>query len=446
MNPEEQTSYRITGGQELEFELPEAHELNELLSGYEVHELIARGGMGWIYRGYQPQLDRVVAIKVLRPGGDVAEEFGEHFQNEARVMARLHHTNIIGVHDFGTTPDGLLYIVMEYVEGSLLFDMIAEKRLERDGAIEVCVQVCDALQYAHSQGVVHRDIKPANILITPDWVVKIADFGLSKLFTTDGAAIGLGDEAYGTAEYVAPEVLDDNYPVDYRADIYSLGVMLYEMLTGGIPQGAFQPASVVARCDKRFDRIIATAIQPDPNARYQQATDFKAAVIAIREKPSRGAAIQRPGAVGGVAPPAGTESIRDRQMALAQMVQAQNRGNFAVWFLLILAIAGGVGAYFFVKEQEKKPRVIRVVKEVDDGKGGTKKVVEEKPKEPKKKLTPAEEAAMSVGDPDAASPDRQPAPVPEKKPEEGEPAPESGDTPEGDAAPADTDPAEVPDE
>jgi serine/threonine protein kinase len=342
--------YRVTEGDALEFDLPSVEALNAELSGYEVQEIIGIGGMGAVYRGYQPQLDRPIAVKVFRPGGDIAPEFTEHFRSEARAMARMNQTNIIAVHDFGETQSGLLYIVMEFVEGELLFDLIERGGVTIDMAVEIMRQTCDALQYAHYQGVVHRDIKPSNIIISTTGDIKIADFGLSKLNLSEGASSGLGDAAYGTAEYVAPEVMDDESEVDYRADIYSLGVLFYEMIVGQPPRGSYSWPSELVNTDPRFDHLIATAMNPDREGRYQQALDFKTTLETIVSTPNpANQPIKLAAARAAVRPMAHAGPSR-------MIVPVQTTSSLGVWLLVLIAIGGCVGGYYFVKAQEEKKK------------------------------------------------------------------------------------------
>lgn len=253
---------------------PAPEHLQAVLPQYDQWAMIACGGMGAVYKARQVSLDRPVAIKVLPP--QVAENEAEYvtrFKNEARTMARLNHAAIVSVFDFGETSDGLLYIVMEFIDGTDVFKMIhAQKKLPPEHALAITAHVCDALAYAHERSVVHRDIKPANILINMEGAVKVADFGLASMLDPSAAQ---EETTLGTPDYVAPEVLIEGATVDGRADLYAVGVMLYNMLTGKIPRGSFQTPSEITGCDKRYDAIVRKAMEPEPEQRYQSSREIR---------------------------------------------------------------------------------------------------------------------------------------------------------------------------
>ncbi|MBX7209477.1 MAG: serine/threonine protein kinase [Verrucomicrobiaceae bacterium] len=255
---------------------PTVEELNRLIPTCEILEFIDRGGMGAVYKAKQLSLNRIVAVKVLPPAlHQDKKSFADRFRREINTLAMLNHPHIVAIHDSGEAADGLLYYVMEYVDGTTLL-----RRMERGGMsprqkLAAVVEICEALQYAHDKGVIHRDIKPSNILVDSKDCVKIADFGLAKMLTTEGEASMLtatGD-AVGTPDYVAPEVINGEHPVDHRADIYSLGVMLYFMLTGHTPKGVWEPPSV-AGADRRLDDVVNRALKHDPGERFQNAMDI----------------------------------------------------------------------------------------------------------------------------------------------------------------------------
>jgi predicted Ser/Thr protein kinase len=268
---------------------PTADELGKKLPGLEILELIGQGGMGAVYRAKQRELDRVVAVKVLPvdPSGDAA--FAERFNREARALAKLCHPNIVAVYDFGRTDD-LCYFVMEYVEGVNLRRMISARTLAPRDALRIVPQVCEALQFAHDAGIVHRDIKPENILVDTGGRVKIADFGLAKLLSPTGAAADLTLTAehhvLGTPRYMAPEQIEHPADVDHRADIYSLGVVLYEMLTGELPLGRFAPPSQKVSVDVRMDDVVLRTLEKEPARRYQHASDVRTDLDTIGGSPS----------------------------------------------------------------------------------------------------------------------------------------------------------------
>src|SRR4030095_1219839 len=227
--------------------------------GYQIEALLGRGGMGAVYRARQPSLDRLVAIKLLPLEISADEEVAARFRREARALARLQHPNIIAVHDFGTTTEGHLFFVMEYFDGTDLACLLRGGKLDVAQALDVVRQTCEALQFAHAQGVVHRDIKPANVLVDRDGRVKIGDFGLAKLTgTNDLRDQTQPDTTFGTPDYTAPEQWRGQ--ADHRADIYSLGVIFYEMLTGEVPHGVFDPPSKKAAVDARLDPVVLRAV------------------------------------------------------------------------------------------------------------------------------------------------------------------------------------------
>lgn len=257
---------------------PAPHELSELLSQYEVDMLLGRGGMGAVYKGRHRTLDRVVAIKILPPEmDDIDSSYAERFKNEARAMARLSHPNIVSVYDFGETAGGLLYFVMEFIEGMDVHKMLKEHgRLQSSHVKNIIAQVCDALDYAHEMKIIHRDIKPANIMVGYDGKVKVADFGLAKITQGSDACLTQSNALLGTLHYMAPEALMLGTSVDHRADIFAVGVMLYQMLTGKLPQGMFEmPSKRVEGVDAKFDVIIAKALMEDRNKRYQTIADMR---------------------------------------------------------------------------------------------------------------------------------------------------------------------------
>src|SRR5262249_42304766 len=248
----------------------------------EILEFIGQGGMGAVYKARQPALDRLVAVKVLPPEAAGDPAFAERFAREARSLARFSHPNIVTVYDFAAA-DGLYSITMEFVAGQTLRQLLQAGPLTEAAALRIVAQVCDALQYAHDQGVVHRDIKPENILLDARGQVKIADVGLAKLVgLAPAACLSLtgSHDVMGTVYYMAPEQLLRDHPVDQRADLYSLGVVFYEMLTGSLPVGRFAPPSQRAQVDARLDAIVLRALDPEPEGRYQDAAHIKPPVHA----------------------------------------------------------------------------------------------------------------------------------------------------------------------
>ncbi len=250
--------------------------------------------MGAVFKALQPNLDRDVAIKVLPLGleedGDDLQ-FVERFKLEAKAMARLNHPGIVSVHDSGEAmaPAGrLLYFVMEFVEGVDIREYLKENggKLSPMAAHTIISHVLDALGFAHEKGIVHRDIKPANIMLNQHGRVKVADFGVAKAL---GAGDGIQTQTHmmvGTPDYAAPEARDLGSVVDGRADLYAVGAMFYQLLTGKFPRGAFKPVSEGADdIDPRYDNIITKALQPDPEDRYQTAEEFQDELEEILREP-----------------------------------------------------------------------------------------------------------------------------------------------------------------
>jgi serine/threonine protein kinase len=276
--------------------------LAKSIQGVELIEMIAQGGMGAVYKGRQYLLNRLVAVKVLPPTGADGGSIAVRFEQEARVLARLSHPNIVAIHAYGLAgasgsiatdmridrkvPEdyvlagALPYFTMDYVEGGTVRQMLREKRLDPRTAIALFLQVCDGLQHAHERGVVHRDIKPENILVDKRGRAKIADFGIARLDgeLEAGSRQTVEGQWLGTPQYMAPEQLERSHTVDHRADIYSAGVLLYEMLTGELPLGRFPAPSRIAKIARGLDRVIFKALEKSPSRRFQNVKRFKLAV------------------------------------------------------------------------------------------------------------------------------------------------------------------------
>jgi len=260
--------------------LPDMSALQAQFPRLEILELLGRGGMGVVYKARQKDLDRLVALKILP--GEVARDssFAERFNREAKALARLNHPRIVTIYDFGVTEAGQYYLVMEYVDGANLRAIIRAGELAPAQALALVPQICEALQFAHDEGIVHRDIKPANILLDKKGRVKIADFGLAKLMhrAPDVHSLTANGQTMGTPQYMAPEQLEKPESVDHRADIYSLGVVFYEMLTGELPLGRFMPPSQKVQVDVRLDEVVLKTLEKEPARRYQHASEVKSEV------------------------------------------------------------------------------------------------------------------------------------------------------------------------
>src|SRR5579864_2572950 len=269
---------------------PERNSESKRFGRYEVVAELGRGAMGVVYKARDPQIDRLVAVKTVSLWGqnsDEEKEFRLRFMNEAQAAGRLHHPGIVSVFDVGESPENQdPYLVLEYVAGESLNRILSrEKKLALPVALKLAEEIADALDYAHAQGVIHRDIKPANILVTEAGHAKIADFGIAKLnlahFTIPGRVLG-------TPAYMAPEQLSGE-SVDGRSDLFSLGVILYAMVTG---HSAFQGSSATTVCFKvanrepvaasafdltlppQLDAVISRAIAKNPDERYQRGAEF----------------------------------------------------------------------------------------------------------------------------------------------------------------------------
>ena len=282
----------------------------------EILECLGRGGMGVVYKARQKSLNRLVALKLLAPERANDPQFAARFEKEAHALAALNHPNIVGVYDFGTvvqlqmSPELYYFLLMEFVDGVNLRQLLQTKRLTPKEALSIVPPVCDALQCAHDHGIVHRDIKPENLLIDKSGTVKIADFGIAKIVHSSHLAprdehsasadtqnsqhsppplsgespqlISRSEMAtMGTPAYAAPE--QSNGTADHRADIYSLGVVLYEMLTGERPKESITPPSRRVQVDVRIDEIVLKALEQKPELRFATATEFRTQVQALDE-------------------------------------------------------------------------------------------------------------------------------------------------------------------
>ncbi len=250
------------------FKPPAIEEVSDLLPGYEIISFIAQGGMGAVYHARQISLDRDVAIKVLPRHFGADEGFKIAFEKEAKSMAKFNHPNVIGIYDFGKV-DGMLYIIMELVKGKSLYHFAYGKTITPEDSRRIISEICQGLASAHNHGVLHRDIKPANILLDDDLSPKIGDFGLARPVGDHES-----DSAFGTPGYTAPEIVQNPKAIDESTDLYALGVMLYELLTGKLPESIYTPAATLVGCDMAYDQIIRKAIHPTPAMRFRKAEEF----------------------------------------------------------------------------------------------------------------------------------------------------------------------------
>ena len=262
---------------------PGEGELAGVFPQFQILELIGSGGMGRVYKVMQPGLGRVAALKVMMPELAKDPSFVERFTREGRALARLQHPNIVSVFDIGETG-GYCWLLMEYVDGVNLRQVMQSGSLSPKDALQIIPGVCAALEYAHGQGVLHRDIKPENILLDGAGRVKIADFGVAKLSEGEGRRVTLtvSGSSLGTPAYMAPEQIERPQDVDHRADIYSLGVVFYEMLTGELPLGRFPAPSETKGVDPRFDNVVFRTLEKQRERRYQTAGEMKTQVEQVR--------------------------------------------------------------------------------------------------------------------------------------------------------------------
>jgi predicted Ser/Thr protein kinase/transglutaminase-like putative cysteine protease len=276
---------------------PSPEELGRFFPQLEITRLLGRGGMGAVYQARQKQLDRVVALKILPPGVSQDPSFADRFAREARALAKLTHSRIVTLYEFGQA-DGLFYFLMEFVDGVSLRKLLDGGRISPREALAIVPQICEALQYAHDRGIVHRDIKPENILLNREGEVKIADFGVAKIVaretppevtpeevTAGAPSLTQAGRVVGTPQYMAPEQVTRPLEVDHRADIYSLGVVFYQMLTGELPGKPIAVPSRKVQVDVRLDEVVLHALEAEPERRYQQASILKTEVETIASSP-----------------------------------------------------------------------------------------------------------------------------------------------------------------
>jgi serine/threonine protein kinase len=261
---------------------------------FQIIELIGRGGMGAVYKARQKSLGRLVALKILAPHHAANPSFAERFSREAQALAGLNHPNIVTVHDFGRAGE-FYFLMMEYIDGVNLRQATKAGRFTPEQALAIVPSICEALQFAHDHGIVHRDIKPENLLLDKAGRVKIADFGIARIIGADldpapGVAVpdspGLTQESVlGTLPYMAPEQSAHPARADHRADIYSLGVVLYELLTGELPVGKYEPPSRKVHIDVRLDAIVLRALEHTPELRYQTVGEMRSQMMTVVNDP-----------------------------------------------------------------------------------------------------------------------------------------------------------------
>ena len=258
---------------------------------YQLVSELGRGAMGVVYKAYDPQIDRMVALKVLRQDRVVDQEFVRRFTAEARAIGRLSHPNIVTVFDVGE-DHGTIYIAMEFLEGRSLDLITRKQRLSLEKIVDLGIQVAEALDYAHGQGIIHRDIKPANIIVTSGGHVKVTDFGIARIEDASGRQMTQMGEILGTPTYMPPEQVSGQ-PVDGRSDIYAVGVLLYELATGRRPfsgdnlsmlfaaignETPPSPSKLNPAVPKRFSDLIMECLSKSPAQRYQNGRSLAQAL------------------------------------------------------------------------------------------------------------------------------------------------------------------------
>jgi len=268
-------------------ELPLPADLQAMLpqGAYIVESFLGQGGMGAVYKGIQMPLKRPVAIKILQKGIGAEFEFEERFRREAYAMAALTHPNIVQVYDCGEAGENYLFISMELVEGGDLSECLKRGEMTPERALKLMPQICAGLHFAHERGIVHRDIKPANIMLTKDGRAKIADFGLAKNFDAASSFMTKSGLGMGTPDYASPEQYEALRDLDHRSDVYSLGIMMYQLLTGTLPRGAWRAPSSRVAVDPRLDDVVLKAMAPERELRYETAENLKADIERITSGP-----------------------------------------------------------------------------------------------------------------------------------------------------------------
>lgn len=324
---------------------PSTEEVAAHFPDLEILELVGSGGMGAVYRARQIKLDREVALKIL--SSDLAEDpaFAERFNREAKVLARLNHPHIVTVFDYGRNGP-YFFLLMEYVDGVNLRQAMKSGGFTASDSLGIVQEICSALQFAHEEGILHRDIKPENILINARGQVKIADFGIAKLMggPSDDYTLTVQGSVLGTVHYMAPEQIEHPQDIDQRADIYSLGVVFYELLTGELPIGRFPPPSEKKAMDSRVDEVVLRTLEKERQKRYQSAGEVRTQVEAI----TGAASGVRSGAGASASPPPPPGRVGTARRATASAVFTGLSLLISVmivpFFVYILALQGRIPA------------------------------------------------------------------------------------------------------
>ncbi len=348
--------------------------IGRTVSHYTVLEKLGAGGMGEVYKAQDTRLNRFVAMKVLSTANAGDVERRRRFVQEAQAASALNHPNIITIHDVVST-DGLEFMVMEFVSGATLDDLVPKHGLNVQKSLDIAVQMADALQTAHAAGIVHRDLKPANVMVTGSGLVKILDFGIAKLTGPMPSAAGNTDETLpidspmtvegsilGTVCYMSPEQAQAK-TVDQRSDIFSFGLVLYEMLTGqkafsgesalstlsGILRDEAKPiGQIVEGVPPELEQIVFRAMRKDPEQRWQSMAEMRAALMVLKLKSDSGVLQTQ---IGGPALPV---NVKKKSSPLPILI--------AIALVVVLAVGGGGGWWWMKHRQaQQKPPVAEVI-------------------------------------------------------------------------------------
>ncbi len=256
-------------------------QVGETVGQYQIIEQLGQGGMATVYKAYHAALDRNVAIKVLHPAFTEDPNFLARFQREARVVAKLDHPNIVPIYDF-SQHDNQPYLVMKFIMGETLKARLSKKKLSLEEAMPILEKVGAALQYAHKKGIVHRDVKPSNVLLCEDGEIYLTDFGLARI-AQSGTSTLTSDQMVGTPQYISPEQAMSKSDLDFRTDIYSFGVMIYEIVVGRVPYNADTPFAVIhdhiytplplprkvnPNVPERVEQVLLKALAKNPQDRF----------------------------------------------------------------------------------------------------------------------------------------------------------------------------------
>jgi len=319
---------------------------------YRVESVLGVGGMGVVYDGRHKLIDRRVAIKFLSPETCGSMEVRQRFINEARIAASLGHKNIIAVLDMGETAEDVPYIVMEYLEGESLGDALErEERLPVDRSVEITLQILDGLHAVHSEGIVHRDLKPENVFLARqsggEEIVKLLDFGISRLAYAQmdqETRLTEAGKVYGTPYYVSPEQAEGRLDVDHRSDLYSMGIMLYEMVTGRLPFRSTSYATLMVDIitkpppDPRdhlpeipieLVSVINQALAKSPAMRFESAYHMSQALLPLRARGARRVSFTPSKPLPAVTRPAHTDQPRDSHTGYRIVADADREGPLA---------------------------------------------------------------------------------------------------------------------